>query len=97
MLDLCDKLLGIVRIDTKNFSEAFEADVLQITIGKGLHTSVGLNHFLLGQAIRANQVTTTWNIQIQIGGLGVKIVSWTGGGNTGSQDSNNHLCREKKM
>lgn len=95
MLDLCNKLLGIVRIYTKNFSEAFEANVLQITIGKGLHTSVGLNHFLLGQAIRSNQVTTTWNTEIQRNwGLEVKIVSWTGGGKARSQDSNNHMCIE---
>lgn len=59
MLDLSDELLGIVRIETEHLTEAFEADVLQVTVGQGLHTGIGLNHFLLGQTIRANQVTPT--------------------------------------
>lgn len=67
MLDLSDELLGVVRIETEHLTEAFEADVLQVTVGQGLHTGIGLNHFLLGQTIRANQVTPTWNVEIQKG------------------------------
>lgn len=67
MLDLSDELLGVVRIETEHLTEAFEADVLQVTVGQGLHTGIGLNHFLLRQTIRANQVTSTWNAEIQKG------------------------------
>ena len=51
MLDLCDELLGVVGIETEHLAEAFEADVLQVAVGQGLHTGVGLNHFLLRQTV----------------------------------------------
>lgn len=63
VLNLRDELLGVVRIETQHLAEAFEADVLQVTVGQGLHAGIGLNHFLLGQTIRANQVTPTWKVQ----------------------------------
>lgn len=66
MLDLRDELLCVVRIEAQNFAQAFEADVLQVTVGQGLHAGVGLNHFLLGQTVRANQVAPTWKVEMQV-------------------------------
>lgn len=66
MLDLSDELLGVVRIETEHLAEAFEADVLQVTVSQGLHTGVGFNHFLLGQAVRANQVAPAWKVDVQL-------------------------------
>lgn len=60
MLDLSDELLGVVGIQAEHLAEAFEADVLQVTVSQSLHTGVGLNHFLLCQIVRANQVAPTW-------------------------------------
>lgn len=60
MLDLSDELLGVVRVETEHLAEAFKADVLQVTVGQGLHTGVRLNDFLLGQTVRANQIAPTW-------------------------------------
>lgn len=65
VLDLSDELLGVVGIEAEHLAEAFEADVLQVTVGQGLHTGVGLNHFLLSQTVRANQVTPTWKTETQ--------------------------------
>lgn len=67
VLDLGDELLGVVRVETEHLAEAFEADVLQVAVGQGLHTGIGLNHFLLCQTIRANQVTPTCNVEIRKG------------------------------
>lgn len=67
MLDLSDELLGVVRVETEHLAEAFEADVLQVTVSQGLHTGVGFNHFLLGQAVRANQVAPAWKEDVQLG------------------------------
>lgn len=66
MLDLSDELLRVIRVETEHLTEAFEADVLQVTVCQGLHAGVSLNHFLLGQTVRANQVTPTWKAEIQV-------------------------------
>lgn len=60
VLDLGDELLGVVGVEAEHLAQAFEADVLEVTVGQGLHTGVGLDHFLLGQTVRANQVASTW-------------------------------------
>lgn len=61
MLDLCQKLLGVVGVQAENLPKPFEADILQVAVSQSLHTCVGLNHFFLSQTVRANQVTSSWN------------------------------------
>ena len=63
VLDLGDELLGVVRVQAEHLAEAFEADVLKVTVGQRLHTGVGLNHFLLRQTVRANQVAPAWKTE----------------------------------
>lgn len=65
VLDLSDELLGVVGIQAEHFTQSFEADVLQVTVCKGLNTGVGFNHFLLCQIVRANQVAPTWKEETQ--------------------------------
>lgn len=63
MLDLSDELLGVVRVKAEHLAEAFEADILQVAVGQGLYTGIGLNHFLLCQAVGAYQVAPTWKVE----------------------------------
>lgn len=60
VLDLGDELVGVVGVKAEHFPKAFEADILQVTVGQGLHAGIGLNHFLLGQTVRTYQVAPTW-------------------------------------
>lgn len=62
VLDLGEELLGVVGVEAQHLTQALEADVLQVTVGQRLHTGVGLDHFLLGQAVGADQVTPTWRV-----------------------------------
>lgn len=64
VLDLSDELLGVVGVEAEHLAEAFEADVLEVAVGQRLHTGVGLNHFLLGQTVGANQVAPTWRAEM---------------------------------
>lgn len=66
VLDLCDELLGVVGIETQNLPETFEFDVLQVAVGQGLHTGVGLYHFFLSQTVRTDQVPPTCTAEAQI-------------------------------
>lgn len=59
VLNLGEELLGVVGIEAQDFPQAFEADVLQVTVSQSFHTGVGLDHFLLGETVRANQVAPT--------------------------------------
>lgn len=60
VLDLGEELLGVVGVKAQHFPQALEANVLQVAVGQRFHTGIGLDDFLLGEAVRANQVTPTW-------------------------------------
>ena len=60
MLYLSDELLGVLWVEPEHLSEPLQTDVLQVTVGQGLHIGIGLDHLLLGQEVRADQVPTTW-------------------------------------
>lgn len=66
VLDLGDELLGVVGVEAEHLAEPFEADVLQVAVGEGLHAGVGLNHLLLGEAVGADQVTPTLEGETQV-------------------------------
>jgi len=59
VLNLADELLGVLGVEPEDLTEALEADVLQVAVGQGLDVGVGLDHLLLRQGVRANQVTFT--------------------------------------
>lgn len=61
--DFRDELLGVVRVETEDFTEAFQANVLKVTVGQGFDAGVGLYHLLLGQEVRANQVPPPWKVE----------------------------------
>lgn len=61
--DFRNELLGVVRVEAENFPEAFQADVLKVTVGQGFYTGVGLYYLLLGEEIRANQVAPPWKVE----------------------------------
>lgn len=64
--DFCNELLGVVWVETENFTEAFEANVLQVTVCQGFHTRVGLYYLFVGKEVRANQVPPTWKVVVHI-------------------------------
>lgn len=51
MLYLADELLGILRVKSENLSETLEADILQVTVSKGLDISIGFDHLFLRQGV----------------------------------------------
>lgn len=59
VLYLADELLGVLGVESEDLAEAFETDVLQVAVGQGLDVSVGLDHLLLRQGVRANQISFT--------------------------------------
>lgn len=63
MPDFCNELLGVVWVETENFTEAFEANVLKVTVRQGFHTRVCLYNLFVGEEIRANQVPPTWKAE----------------------------------
>lgn len=65
VLYLADKLLGVLGVQPEDLPKALQADVLQVAVGQGLDVGVGLDHLLLRQGIRANQVSFTWEVHRQ--------------------------------
>lgn len=63
VLDLRQELLGVVGVEAEHLAEPLQADVLQVAVCQGLHAGVGLDHLLLGQAVRADQVTATFKVR----------------------------------
>lgn len=61
--DFRNELLGVVGVEAENFTEAFEANVLEVAVRQGFHAGVGLYHLLLGEEVRANQVPPTWEVE----------------------------------
>lgn len=51
VLDLADELLGVLGVESQDLTEALEADVLEVTVGQGLHVSIGFDHLLLCQGV----------------------------------------------
>lgn len=60
VLYFADELLGVLWVESEDLAEALEADILQVTVGQSLDVGVGLNHLLLCQRVRTNQISFTW-------------------------------------
>lgn len=61
--DFRNELLGVVWVETENFTEAFQANVLKVTVGQGFYTGIGLYYLFLGEEVRANQVPPPWKVE----------------------------------
>lgn len=61
--DFRNELLGVVWVEAEDFTEAFEANVLKVTVRQGFYTGVGLYYLFLGEEVRANQVPPSWKAE----------------------------------
>lgn len=47
---------GIFRVEFQHLPQTPHTDILQVTVGQGLHVSIGLNHLVRPRQIRPNEI-----------------------------------------